>query len=349
MKNIKSNAKGLSIAFIAAVVADYLHLPLPWLLGPLLAILTLGTVGYKVQCDPRWRKCGQLIIGMTLALYFTSELGAVIRNYWAFILIGLVWAIVLNVIFAYLHMKINHLDWATAWFSSSIGSASEMMTIAEKYHAEIDKVVAAHSLRIVLLVVLIPIVMVIFLEVDFSQIELQEEVYFSHSSVLLIFLIGLAMAKIFDHYNVLNAWLLGPLLSIGFLSFVGVLNLKLPNWIICFGQVCIGWSLGSKLPFDFLQFQKRFIIVTIGLNFIALLLSISLAALLSYFSGVDLKVLILGFSPGGIAEMSLTAKAISIAVPTVVAFQLSRLIFVIMTTQFFYQYFKKSFAKMSVR
>ncbi|WP_257223730.1 AbrB family transcriptional regulator [Acinetobacter sp. YH12140] len=52
-----------------------------------------------------------------------------------------------------------------------------------------------------------------------------------------------------------------------------------------------------------------------------------------------------GLSPGGIAEMSLMAKALGLAVPIVVAFQLSRLIFVILTTNYFYQLSKKIFFK----
>lgn len=341
MKNIKSNTKGLAIAFIGALFAHSLQLPLPWLLGPLLAVLISGTAGYSVTCDPRWRKCGQVIIGMTLGLYFSAQLVTAIGAYWGFILIGLAWAIVLNVILAFFQVKFNRLDWATAWFSSSIGSASEMVNIAENYHAQVDKVVAAHSLRIVLLVVLIPMFMGIFLGVDFSQIKMSEDAHLNPSSVLFIFLISLAIGKIFDHYHVLNAWFLGPLLVIGILSFSGVLSLKLPNWMIYFGQLCIGWSLGTKFPFDFLKVQKRFIVVTIGLNGIAVLLSLGLAWSLTYFSNAELKIMILGLSPGGIAEMSLTAKAIGIAVPTVVAFQLTRLIFVIVTTRFFYRYFEK--------
>lgn len=50
MKNIKSNAKGLAIAFIGAIFAYHLKLPLPWLLGPLLAVLISGTAGYSVSC-----------------------------------------------------------------------------------------------------------------------------------------------------------------------------------------------------------------------------------------------------------------------------------------------------------
>lgn len=349
MKNIKSNAKGLVIACIGAVLAQSLKLPLPWLLGPLIAILLTGATGTTIGCDPRWRKCGQVIIGMALGLYFTPALVVAISAYGSFILIGLVWAIVLNVMLALLQYKFNRLDEATAWFSSSIGSASEMVNIAEHYHAQIDKVVAAHSLRIVLLVILIPIFMEIFLAVDFAALLPVNDAKFNGLTLLLMFLIALMIGKFLDYLHVLNAWLLGPLLLIGCFSYMGVLSLKLPAWMIHFGQLCIGWSLASKFPFDFLQQQQRFIAVTLGLNSLALLLSLVLAWCLTMISDADLHIMILGFAPGGIAEMSLTAKAIGIAVPIVVAFQLSRLIFVIITTTFFYQLFKKTLARFYVR
>ena len=61
------------------------------------------------------------------------------------------------------------------------------------------------------------------------------------------------------------------------------------------------------------------------------------------FVSVDAKVLLLGLSPGGIAEMSLMAKVLGLSVPIIVAFQLSRLIFVILTTRIFYRLSKKLF------
>ena len=77
--------------------------------------------------------------------------------------------------------------------------------------------------------------------------------------------------------------------------------------------------------------------MTVLFNLLALALSIIFALLLIRLSHADAQILILGLSPGGIAEMSLMAKALGLAVPIVVAFQLSRLIFVILTTRFFYQ------------
>ncbi len=335
MEKISSNLKGLAIALVGALIAKYLHIPLPWLLGPLLTALLFGSVGHPLACDPQWRRIGQVIIGMALGLYFSPALVQAVAAYWGFILIGLAWSLVLGTLLAGLQYRVNALDWATAWFSSAIGSASEMVNIAERYQAQVDKVVAAHSLRIVILVVLVPIFMELYFQVEWTGLKIPVSDQFSFFQVVLLFCLALFFGQVFQFFNLLNAWILGPLAIIGLLSFCGILQMKLPEWFTAFGQVCIGWSLGSKFPFSFLRKNKKFIGITLIFNLLALVLSISVALLLVNLSHTEKQILILGLSPGGIAEMSLMAKALGLAVPIVVSFQLSRLIFVILTTRFF--------------
>lgn len=345
MEKISSNFKGLAIALVGALIAKYLHIPLPWLLGPLLTALLFGSVGHPLGCDPQWRRIGQVIIGMALGLYFSPALVQAVTAYWGFILIGLAWSLVLGTLLAGLQYRVNALDWATAWFSSAIGSASEMVNIAERYQAQVDKVVAAHSLRIVILVVLVPIFMELYFHVEWTGLKIPVSDQFSFFQVILLFCLALLVGQVFQFFNLLNAWILGPLAIIGLLSFCGILQMKLPEWFTAFGQVCIGWAPGSKFPFSFLRKNKKFIGITLIFNLLALVLSISVALLLVNLSHTEKQILILGLSPGGIAEMSLMAKALGLAVPIVVSFQLSRLIFVILTTRFFYQYSLQLFFK----
>ena len=76
--------------------------------------------------------------------------------------------------------------WATAWFSSAIGSASEMVNIAERYQAQVDKVVAAHSLRIVILVVLVPIFMELYFHVQWTGLKIPVSDQFSFSGCIAV-------------------------------------------------------------------------------------------------------------------------------------------------------------------
>ncbi len=336
------NAKGLAIAFVGAWLAVWIKLPLPWLLGPLLITLLIGSFGISNPCHPRWRMTGQVIIGMVLGLYFSPALMNALSIYWMFIVFGILWSMVLSLALALLQYKVNQLDWATAWFASAIGSASEMVNIAEKHQAQVDKVAASHSLRIVMLVDLEPIFMGLYFDVTWS-VPTQPVLNISVFSTVLLFIIALVVAKLSDALNVLNAWILGPLFLVGMLSYFELLNQSFPAWFIAFGQLCIGWSLGSKFPFSFLKNNQKFLFFTLLFNFIALLLSIFLVISLVQFVSVDAKVLLLGLSPGGIAEMSLMAKVLGLSVPIIVAFQLSRLIFVILTTRIFYRLSKKLF------
>lgn len=337
MNKIILNAKGLALTLLGALIADALSIPLPWLLGPLIASLFLGALGKPIACDSRWRICGQIIIGMALGLYFTPNLLTALTTYGHFIVLGLVWSMMLGLLLAWLQFKINHVDWSTAWFSSAIGSASEMVNIAEQYHAQVDKVVAAHSLRLLLLVLIVPFFMTLYFSVDLSQMITKQEASYDVEMMLGLFILAIIVGKVFNHFHVLNAWLLGPLCLIAGLALTSTLNLKFPSWFIYFGQLCIGWSLASKFPFDFLKNNREFIWKTVLFNLFALMLTLILVEFLAIFSDTDQKILLLGLAPGGIAEMSLTAKALGLAVPVVVAFQLSRLIFVIITTRYLYQ------------
>ncbi len=336
------NAKGLAIAFVGAWFAVWIELPLPWLLGPLLITLLIGSFSISNPCHPRWRMTGQVIIGMVLGLYFSPALMNALSIYWMFIVFGILWSLVLSLALASLQYKVNQLDWATAWFASAIGSASEMVNIAEKHQAQVDTVAVSHSLRIVILVVLVPLFMGLYFDVTWS-VPTQLVLNISVFSTVLLFVLALVEAKLFDALNVLNAWILGPLFLVGMLSYFELLNQSFPAWFIAFGQLCIGWSLGSKFPFSFLKNNQKFLFFTLLFNFIALLLSIFLVISLVQFVSVDAKVLLLGLSPGGIAEMSLMAKVLGLSVPIIVAFQLSRLIFVILTTRIFYRLSKKLF------
>ena len=65
---------------------------------------------------------------------------------------------------------------------------------------------------------------------------------------------------------------------------------------------------------------------------VALALAFGLGALLSLWSAAPVPTLILGTTPGGIAEMAITAKVLQLGVPVVTAFHVTRMVFVVLVT-----------------
>jgi membrane AbrB-like protein len=64
-------AGALAIGFAAALACEALHVPLPWMIGPMLAIATVRICGLHVTAPRGGRQAGQWIIGTALGLYFT--------------------------------------------------------------------------------------------------------------------------------------------------------------------------------------------------------------------------------------------------------------------------------------
>jgi len=92
----------------------------------------------------------------------------------------------------------------------------------------------------------------------------------------------------------------------------------------------IGVSLGVRFRAEFLHTAPRWLasvaLGTVGLMGVCALF----AGALAWATGLPWVTLLLGTSPGGITEMAITAKVLQLGVPVVTAFQVCRLIAVLM-------------------
>jgi membrane AbrB-like protein len=94
-------------------------------------------------------------------------------------------------------------------------------------------------------------------------------------------------------------------------------------------QLVIGVSLGVRFQRDFLQVAPRWL-ASVALGTLAMMvLSAGFGLFLAWATGLHPATLILGTSPGGIAEMAITAKVLQLGVPVVTAFQVCRLVAVL--------------------
>jgi len=104
----------------------------------------------------------------------------------------------------------------------------------------------------------------------------------------------------------------------------------IPTWLSNAAQLVIAVSLGARFSREFLHTAPRWLAtVTVGtLGLIALCGAFAWG--LSRVTGLHPATMILGTSPGGIAEMSITAKVLQLGVPIVTAFQVCRLVAVLL-------------------
>ncbi|SUA35689.1 Putative ammonia monooxygenase [Neisseria zoodegmatis] len=322
---------GFAAALAGALAANAVGLPIPWLLGSLLATAVLSLNGLPVKAPGLCRKAGLTIIGVSLGLYFTPDMVGLLLEYWPWLLFGMVFSVSLGVLGSLLLYRFAGVDFVTAWFASAMGGASEMANMADQKGAQVDKVVSAHSLRVLMIVTIVPFFYQYMGYQNIDNSVLQQNTHIHWGGLILLFGLAYMFAKLFEWRKWSNPWTFGPLLAAILLTVSDIHLSAMPPMISKIGQLFIGWALGNKFSPGFFKSAPRLLSVVAVSVSISLALTASATYVLAKVSGIPLPTLGLGLSPGGVAEMTITAKVLQLGVPVVTAFHVSRMVAVVGT------------------
>jgi membrane AbrB-like protein len=324
-------AAGLAIAMAAAALFVRLGTPIPWMLGPLFAIAALRVGGIDVRAPPGARYLGQWIIGTALGLYFTPAAMRHVAGVWYLPVAGAAFSIAIGYVSGAVLARLARIDLTTALFASVPGGAAEMSTLAERFGARVDRVAAAQSLRMAMVVAIVPALFALG-GAHGSDVQAAGTPGFDAAGFGLLMAVTLAGALVAQRYEVPNAFVIGALAVAIPLTASEAMLSSMPAVVSNAGQLLIGCALGARFQRDFLRGAPRFV----GGVVVSVLLSIALATAfgfaLAYASGQDAPTVVLGMAPGGIAEMAITAKVLQLGVPLVTAFHVTRLVVLLLAT-----------------
>ena len=146
----------LAVAAAAGALCALLRVPLPWMIGPMLAVAAVRIAGWHIVGPPGGRQAAQWIIGTGLGLYFTPSVAADVGGIVWLLLVGALFAIALGYGCGFLLARLGGTDRTTAVFASVPGGAAEMAVLGERFGARVDQVAAAQSLRILMVVLVVP-------------------------------------------------------------------------------------------------------------------------------------------------------------------------------------------------
>jgi uncharacterized protein len=322
----------LALALGAALVFRALGAPLPWIIGPLATTALLSARGAPVAEWPPLRNAGQWAIGCVLGLYFTPDVVRLLPALGWAIAAGVVWALLLGIGFAaWLRRLVPAAGAPTAFFAGAIGGASEMAVLAERQGARVDLVAAAHSLRVLIVVVLVPFGFQAagLHGVDPAPLAVHQ---FHLGGFLGLAALTAAGAGALKLVGVPNPFVLGALAVTAGVSASGVELSALPPGAAQAGQLFIGVSLGTRFTPAFVHTAPRWL-AGVALGTLAMIvLSAGFAWGLATLAGLHPATVTLATSPGGIAEMCITAQALQLGVPVVTAFHVVRYVAVLLLT-----------------
>jgi membrane AbrB-like protein len=232
--------------------------PLPWMIGSLVTMATLRMLGMRLEAVPAGRSVGQLVVGVSLGLYFTAPVVHEVASFWPwFVFLGFA-AIGLGAASALVLLAVGKVDRATAYFSSMPGGAADMATMGERHGAQMDLVAFAHSVRMLLVVTVIPVSITL---AGFSATDEYRPVTipFDPAGLASLFALAAASAWIAQRLRAPTAFTMGPLFLSIALTACGVTFSSVPTPLTNAAQVLLGCSLGARFDRRFLAGAPRFV------------------------------------------------------------------------------------------
>jgi membrane AbrB-like protein len=332
------NARGVLRTVLAVAIGAasgyacaWMHTPIPWMLGPLfsLAILRIGGVDVGVPTPVRY--VGQWIIGTSLGLYFTPHVVQEVAGLWHVLAAGAVFSVAVGYLSAWVLARMARLDRTTALFASVPGGAAEMAVLGERFGARVDRVAAAQSLRILIVVAIIPAVYAL-LGLHGADPYVPGAKTFDLPGFAVLMAATLGGGVLFQRMRLANAFVLGALAVAIPLTAAQFELSAMPQLASNAGQCLLGCALGSRFQRDFLHGAHRFVGAVVATVLLAIIVSAVFGIGLAYAASLHPATLVLGTAPGGIAEMCITAKVLQLGVPVVTAFHVARVVVILLTT-----------------
>jgi membrane AbrB-like protein len=315
---------GYSVAAAAGYGASRIHLPLAWVLGPLVAAAAFGIGGVRLPAPLILRRAGQLIIGSTVGLSMTSAVVAGLAGWLPLMIATALLSILVSATFSALLARFARIDGKTAFFCVLPGGLAEMGNIGASIGAQMEPVALIQALRVAIVVLLIPPLMVAhgLYEAPEAIPDLVPAV------VALVLAVGLGGALLAHLLRFNNPWMVGALIAVGVLTASEVAEGRMPHLLFALGQLLIGYNIGTRFKRSALRKLPRVAAVAIGIILLMVLVMALYALGLSHLVEMDFAVAMLSASPGGTAEMAATAQILHLPVALITAFHVVRAVLV---------------------
>lgn len=305
--------------------------PLPWMLGAIFANLCAALAGFRPAVPGPLRMAMVTVLGVMLGSAFTPDILDQLGN-WVVSLAGLFFYVVAATGLVILFFRrIVRYGPVTSYFSAAPGGLTEMILVGTAMGGDERVISLTHAIRILITVFTLP-----FLYQLFAGYERPAGGLPPGDAVLTGYDIALLAASAVVGALAARAvrmpayFLTGPMIGSAIVHLAGLTAAHPPPVAVAVAQVVIGAAIGSRFVGVPLKSMRDTFLASLGSTSLILLTGAAFAVGVSALTGIPFSSLILAFSPGGVAEMSLIAISLGRDVAFVSTHHLVRIIIVVM-------------------
>lgn len=325
-------ALSLALGAFGGWLFAYLQLPLPWMLGSMSALLVAAVVRAPVGIPQFTRTPMVPLIGVLLGAGFSPETLTHVSA-WAASIAGLVLFSVICAVAGSLYFRfVARTDAVTAYFAGMPGGVVEMVIQGEERGGDARFIALAHAARIFLIVMTLPFLVQAFTDVDLGQSALFGPSVTDVPLVDWVWLVGVALAGavLGKLARLPAAMLIGPMLISAAVHLAGLTSFVPANEVIIVAQVVLGATIGCRFIGTAPRTIGRIFLLSGGFTILLIAITLGFALVLSQVTEFAFIPIVLAYSPGGLAEMSLIALSLQIEVAFVATHHVLRVLIVML-------------------
>ena len=306
------------LGFLGAILAWYLNLPAPFLLGPTIVCSIGAFLGLKFSIPDILRNFGFTIIGITIGVNVTpSSLSQISK--WPISLLLMVLTIILITLFGkFLLSTYYSIDKKSSILASSPGHLSFVLSISNDIKSDTPKIAVIQSIRVLCLTLLTPLLVIMTTDIEISNNLIFNQKTISLSQLLIIIIasgiFGVAIRKTKIPAPFLISGMICTTISHGSGTTEGLI---IPIFSIS-AFVILGIVIGGRFVSIDLKLLKSSFFGGFFLTLIGALLSFFFAFITFKITNIELVDAIIAFAPGGLETMIAMGSLVD-ADPTYVA------------------------------
>ena len=317
------------IAGLGVLAFHMLGLPLPWLLGPIMACLIAALMGIPMKGMSFINDAMRSILGVAVGATFTTALVASMAGMWTTLLLVPLMVLLIGLIGVPYFQRLWGFDFTTSYYSAMPGGLQDMLLFGEEAGGDVRALSLIHATRVMVIVVALPFILKGYWDVDLSNPPGAPATSLPLSQLLLMVFAGLAGWQIAKAVGLFGASILGPMILAGILALTGLLQHRPPAEAIWAAQFFIGMTLGTKYAGVTGREVRRDVAAALGFCVILLILAAVFVEFIHLFSLAPPMEALLAFAPGGQAEMTVLALIAGADMAFVIAHHVLRIVTVI--------------------
>lgn len=317
--------KVLILSLIGGYIFSLLHIPIPWMLGPIVIVM-LAQFIYKgpLKWSGQMRDAGVVIVGTVIGIQFNTNLFGMIGSIIFYMLLLNVILIGGSIGIAYLTSRWAKIPMKAAILGAIPGGLGQIVIFAEEEKVEEIGIISYFQvIRLLLVVVFVPFIVA-------GQVisKPSADAKLTISLVLLIIL-AWACSHLTKRIHLPVAFFITPIILLITLQLTTPLVMpQIPGIVMDIAQLLIGAHIGLMLKPHMIKLPVRVLVGGIFSALALIALTFGSSFLMSLALDTTFSTSFLSTAPGGLDQMVLLADAVNAEVSLVSMFQTFRLLFI---------------------